>query len=123
MRRWSVFDGSNDFVHFQGLKNQYNKWNKTTFFTVSSDGELVFCPSATAVTIYEIGTGEIVNSLKYHFVHVNSCVYHPELQHLYSAGGDLQITTCVPVGDELIDDAEVSEDDDNWSAEEVLDDG
>lgn len=121
MRCWSVFDGSNDFIHFQGVKNQYRKWNKTTFLTVSSDGQLVFCPSDTSVAIYEIGTGELVNSLKYHFVHVNSCVYHPDLQHLYSAGGDLQITTCVPSGDEPLDDADGSDEDDNWSVEEELD--
>lgn len=118
MRCWSVFDGSNDFVHFQGVKSQYRKSKSATFFAVSGDSNLVFCPSDSYITIYEIGTGEIVNTLKYHFVHVNCCVYHPELHHLYSAGGDLQISAWVPASDEPIE-VDVSEEEvDNWSVDD-----
>jgi DNA excision repair protein ERCC-8 len=122
MRCWRVHDGSNEFINYSagqgthsGLKNVAGK-SKTNPLTVSKNGELVFHPSDTMVTVFEVQTGELVNTLNFHLKKVSSCVFHPDLQHLYSAGLDSQIAVWVPQSDEQdlqsVMEAEAS---DKWS--------
>jgi len=116
MRCWSVFDGANYFVNYPGIKNKFQKQRKTNYLTISQNGELVFHPNDSFVVIYETKTGEIVNTLKNHFKPVTSCVYNPELQHLYTAGCDAQINVWLPQFDEEISIDEIqSEPEDNFS--------
>lgn len=117
MRCWSVFDGANYFVNYPGIKNQFQKQRRTNYLTVSQNGDLVFHPNDSFVVIYETKTGEVVNTLKNHFKPVTSCIYNPELQHLYTAGCDAQINVWVPQYDEEMskeDDVE-TEVEDNFS--------
>jgi DNA excision repair protein ERCC-8 len=121
MRCWSVFDGANHFVNYPGVKNQHQKQRRTSYLAVSQNGELIFHPNDSFVVIYETKTGEVVNTLKNHFKPVTSCVYNPELQHLYTAGCDAQVNVWVPQFDEEISkDGEESEPEDNFS--EISDD-
>jgi len=46
MRCWSVFDGSNDFVHYPGIKNQNLKLKQTNSLAITKNSGLVFHPSA-----------------------------------------------------------------------------
>jgi DNA excision repair protein ERCC-8 len=116
MRCWSVFDGTNHFVNYPGVKNQHQKQRRTSYLAVSQNGELIFHPNDSFVVIYETRTGEVVNTLKNHFKPVTTCVYNPELQHLYTAGCDAQINVWVPQYDEEISkDGEESEPEDNFS--------
>jgi len=116
MRCWSVFDGANHFVNYPGIKNKSQKQRRTNYLAVSQNGELVFHPNDSFVVIFETKTGEVVNTLKNHFKPVTSCVYNPELQHLYTAGCDAQINVWLPLVDEEMPLEEIeSEPEDNFS--------
>jgi DNA excision repair protein ERCC-8 len=59
--------------------------------SVNSDPKLVYVPSEGNILIYEIQTGEKVKALLGHYNCVNSCIFHPFYQELYSGGNDKNV--------------------------------
>ena len=95
MRLWSTATGKNTLVNYGAISNDSKKCIK---LTVSEDTrpELVFVPSAGDIDVYDMFSGEQLNTLQGHYNQVNCVIYNWENQMLYSGANDRNILVWEP---------------------------
>lgn len=78
-----------------------NKSRKSITFAVShvSKPEVVYVPSDSNISTYELFSGTKLGTLRGHFSQVNCCMRDANTQHLYSAGNDRNILSWLPQTD------------------------
>ena len=95
LRKWDVINGINKKVKFPKLPPNYNSPNMCMKFDhtsglVPSPG-LVFVPSEDTIVVFDIETGERLQTLNGHLYGVNCCVFNPLSQELISGASDRNI--------------------------------
>ncbi|WAR22891.1 ERCC8-like protein [Mya arenaria] len=97
VRLWNTSTGKNVGVDYGAISNRAKKCVQ---FAVS-DGcsqDLVFIPNDTrrSVDALNMVTGKREYSLTGHYSYVNCCLYHPDLNELYSGANDRNILVWTP---------------------------
>lgn len=119
LRMWDVESGCNTLVNYPSTRI---RGNKGTQMTLSPDSSLLYTPSANAILVYNVWSGQSYSSLRGHYDLVNCCTFHPQGQELYSGSNDRKILVWAPpcpvdaeeLGREAQEQA-VQADEDAWS--------
>lgn len=106
IKKWDIFNDENTMVSFPKIKNEIIKPNQ---FCLSNLGNVLYFPNGKDITFFNTETGQKLGDLSAHYGVINSCIYHPEYEEVYSCGADYQILIWANEKKELIDDQ------DDWS--------
>lgn len=118
VRMWDMESGCNTLINYPSTRI---RGNKATQMALSPDSSLLFTPSANAIVVYDVWTGQSQSALHGHYDIVNCCAFHPHGQELYSGSSDRKILVWAPpplidVEEEVeIQDCSVRADEDTWS--------
>nr|CAD7256860.1 unnamed protein product [Timema shepardi]CAD7568549.1 unnamed protein product [Timema californicum] len=90
LRLWTTFDGRNEMINFGKIKNDSKKCIQFDV-TINASPKIVYVPSEGSIFLYNVESGEKINTLLGHYNSVNCCVYHPFYHELYSGGNDRNV--------------------------------
>eukprot|EP01104_Vermistella_antarctica_P009112 TRINITY_DN2321_c0_g1_i1.p1 TRINITY_DN2321_c0_g1~~TRINITY_DN2321_c0_g1_i1.p1 ORF type:complete len:358 (-),score=54.63 TRINITY_DN2321_c0_g1_i1:61-1134(-) len=121
IRLWDVWTGCNMLVNYG--PEVFNMARRGIRMSMCNHGNLLFHPNGNDILQLDLHDGKTISVLKGHFGLVNSCVYHPVRQELYSCANDQQILAWTSRYAEMAFDerGEVGNDDDGESADEWSD--
>lgn len=120
VRLWNVSTARNSVINFSGITN---KGLSKVEASVSTSGNppVLFQPSGQEIISFNLRTGMKVATMRAHYKHVHSALFHPFRQELYTASNDQEILVWTP---RVLEDAQEAEghleidleaDMDNWS--------
>ena len=126
LRLWDVFSGLNTLVNYGQVSNPCRKGIK---ICVSGDTqhEVVFVPTESNISVFEILSGKHVCDLIGHYNTVNCCTFQQDYQGLFSGANDCNILAWLPdmdrQGEINKDEGETSDKKENvfqdsWSSDE-----
>ena len=92
---WNTSTGKCSMVDFTRVTNS-GKRNIQFAVSSGSTSDLIYMPNGREIKVWDLHTGEKVDSLEGHYNLVNGCVFHPDYHELYSAGTDRNILVWEP---------------------------
>ena len=97
VRLWNTSNGQNLRVEYSAISNRSKKCVQFAM-SDSCNQDLIFMPndSKRSIDALNMISGKREFSLTGHYSYVNCCLYHPELNELYSAGNDRNILIWSP---------------------------
>ena len=95
IRLWNTSTGKNTLVNYGKIDNDSRKCVKFSI-TENCSEDVLFVPSFGDISMYDLFSGDQINTLRGHFNQVNCCYFHPWSQELYSAGNDRNILVWCP---------------------------
>ncbi|KAL3869598.1 hypothetical protein ACJMK2_042266 [Sinanodonta woodiana] len=98
IRLWNTTTGKNTLINYRKTKNDWKRAIELGI-TVNCSPDLIFIPNVCSIEVYNLFSGEHVQTLRGHYAQVNCCIFHPHYQELYSAGTDRNIVVWIPRGD------------------------
>lgn len=107
IKKWDTFNDENTMVSFPKVKNETAKPNQ---FCLSNLENVLYFPNGKDITYFNTETGQKLGDLSSHYGIINTCIYHPIYEELYSGGSDYQtiIWACEK-------EKQIIEDQDDWS--------
>ncbi|CAH0383456.1 unnamed protein product [Bemisia tabaci] len=90
LRLWNLVSGKNQEVDYGNIKNNRKKKIQIDV-SQNSNPSVVYVPSDGNILIFEIKTGDLVNTLTGHYNKTNCCYFDPIYLYLYSGGYDQTI--------------------------------
>lgn len=63
---------------------------------MARDSNVLYHPSGSIIQMLQVGTGELLGTLRGHLDTVYACAFNPALQELYTGGNDRQLLAWTP---------------------------
>ena len=92
---WNTSTGEKTKVNFNRVPSVGSR-NVQFAISSGSSPDLIYMPDRGKIDVWDIKTGKEIDKLHGHYSHVNSCIFHPDYQELYSAGSDRNILVWEP---------------------------
>jgi DNA excision repair protein ERCC-8 len=89
VRKWHVQSGENTLVTYPNISNTADTMHHN--FVLDQTGTIMYHANGSQIGVYNVESGASIGMLMGHFGRVNSMVFHPQEQELYSTGSDHQI--------------------------------
>eukprot|EP00039_Didymoeca_costata_P014040 m.222228 g.222228 ORF g.222228 m.222228 type:complete len:394 (-) comp15929_c0_seq46:3674-4855(-) len=89
IRLWNVASRKNTLINFSKVTNNSRK--KVRFACCNDSSPILFHPSQSGVQVFDLFSGERLNTLQAHYGRVQVCLVHPFWQELYSGSTDTEI--------------------------------
>lgn len=95
VRLWRMSDCQNMFVNYAGIQNAVTR-HVTVCISPRSRVPLLFHPSGSEILVFDLLKGTLVRRLRGHYGAVHTCVFHPDLEEVYSGGQDTEVLVWSP---------------------------
>jgi DNA excision repair protein ERCC-8 len=95
VRLWRLHDSKNMFVNYTGVQNSVAR-HVAVCISPRSKVPLLFHPSGPEILVFDLLNGTLVRRLRGHYGAVHACVFHPDLEEVYSGGQDTEVLVWSP---------------------------
>eukprot|EP00038_Savillea_parva_P031463 m.86855 g.86855 ORF g.86855 m.86855 type:complete len:418 (+) comp9680_c0_seq1:3450-4703(+) len=95
VRLWRASDYQNLFVNYTGIVNM-NQRRMSFCVSPRSNVPLLFHPSRAEINVYDLMSGTLVRRLRGHYGAVKECIFHPDVEEVYSGAQDTEILVWSP---------------------------
>lgn len=101
MRVWNTSTGLNELINFGKI---YNDCRKNVKFAISQNTtpDIVYIPSESNISVFNLSTGDQIGSLSGHYNPVNCVYFDAQDQTLYSGGNDRNLLIWTPETEAVI---------------------
>lgn len=95
LRLWDTYTGKNTLVNYGRVHNPSHKSIQCAM-TEGSSSNLLFVPSSSSISVFDVHSGRKISSLNGHYSNVNCCTFQQHYQALYSGSNDCHLLSWLP---------------------------
>lgn len=117
VRCWNLSNGENTLINFGNVASSDSKPIKSSISFNSCYPGLLYLPSGSDISVFDILTGQNIHSLSGHFGRVNAVCFNKVRPQLFSCSSDCTILVWEPPGPDIVDEdtAKLNPYQDSWS--------